>query len=398
MEEGKNLPKYEQSNKSKPVWQIPDQWDIETEVVVAGYGGAGIVSALTAYDSGARVLILEKAPQGGGVSKISDVNFINPNDIENAFKYFHTTLGPVVSKEICRITAEEASKNTAWLDEMGIKYGSPFNHSEFSQIPGYVSMTSYRALRTTFSMTANVAHGGEWFDALDVHRQNRGIEVIYDAPVTGLFQNPETKEIIGVIAEKHHNKITIKATKAVILCTGDFSYNQDMIKNYLRPYPMKFVGWKYNTGDGINLALSVGAKLWHMNQICGYFCIDVPEFESGYNCFGGNPGSWIFVDKYGRRFANENKRMSHNFWTHAAAMDWDNLGFLRVPSYMIFDEARRAGGPIGTSYTSWLTAEMGGNIAWSADNRIEIENGWIKKGNTLEELASAIGGHMDNQY
>lgn len=158
---------------------------------------------------------------------------------------------------------------------------------------------------------------------------------------------------------------------------------------------MKFIGWKYNTGDGINLALGVGAKLWHMNQICGFFCIDIPEFDSAYNCFGGNPFSWIFVDKCGRRFANEENRMSHNFWTYAAEMDWENLGFMRVPSYMVFDESRRLAGAIGTSYTSWLPVEMGGNVEWSKDNIFEIEKGWIKKGNTVMELAAAIGDRMD---
>ena len=168
-----------------------------------------------------------------------------------------------------------------------------------------------------------------------------------------------------------------------------------MIRNYLRPYPMKFCGWKYSTDDGIVMAQKVGAKLWHMNQICGHFCLDVPEYASGYACFGGNPPAWIFVDKYGKRFANEDNRMSHNYWTHYAEMDWENLGFLRVPSYMIFDETRRAAGPIAASFTSWLPVEMGGNVPWSSDNLAEIDKGWIRKGNTVEELAASIGGYMN---
>jgi succinate dehydrogenase/fumarate reductase flavoprotein subunit len=375
--------------------RLPDKWDYETDVVVAGYGGAGIVSALTAYDSGASVLILEKAPQGGGVTKISDINFINPTDVDGAYQYWCATIGPAVSREICRAAAEETCKNTAWMNEMGIEYGKPVNYTEFPNMPGHASMTTYRPAGSSPFAPPKGAHGGSWFDALDAQRQRRGIEVLYNAPVTELIQDPETKEILGVLADSQGTTIAAKAKKAVILCTGDFSYNQDMIKNYLRPYPMKFCGWKYCTGDGINLALKVGAKLWHMNQICGFLCIDIPEYESGYINFGGSPSSWIFVDKYGRRFANENNRMSHNFWTHAAAMDWENLGFLRVPSYMIFDDARRAARAIGTSYTSWFSTELGGNVPWSDDNLAEIEKGWILKGDTVEALAKAIGGNMD---
>jgi len=371
-------------------------WDIKADVVIAGYGGAGIISAITAAVSGASVLVLEKAPQGGGVSKISDVNFINPSDVEGAYKYLSATIGPAVTDAICRSTAEESCKNTAWLDNMGIKYGPPFSHTEFPHIPGHSSMTSYRSGGGNRLYEPRGAHGGAWFDALDEIRKKRGIIVLYNSPVTDLIRDTETGELHGILAHGVDRTIAVKANKAVILCTGDFSYNQAMIKNYLRPYPMKFIGWKYNTGDGINMAMKVGARLWHMNQICGFFCIDIPEFASAYNCFGGSPTSWIFTDKYGRRFANEDNRMSHNFWTHGAAMDWQNLGFLRVPSYMIFDEIRRAtGGSIGTSYTSWFPIEMGGNVAWSADNLAEIKKNWILKGDTVEELANAIGGYMD---
>lgn len=374
---------------------LPHEWDYRADVVVLGYGGAGMVSAITASDAGASVLVLEKAPQGGGCTRISDVFFLNPTDAEGAYRYWLATIGPAVSEEVCWAAAEETCKNTAWLDEMGIKYGKRFNNTEFRFVPGHSSMTSYHVGGTQLPMFTKGPHGEAWFDTLDAQRQRRGIEVLYNTPAVELVQDPETGEILGVLGNNQGKKIAARANRAVILCTGDFSNNQDMIKNYVRPYPLKFIGWKYNTGDGINLGLKAGARLWHMNQICGFFCIDVPEFDSGYSCLAGRPDSWIFVNKYGRRFANENNRMSHNFWTHAVAMDWDNLGFLGVPSYMVFDEEKRTAGPVGTSYTSWFSPEMGGNVEWSGDNLAEIEKGWIKKGNTVEELAEAIGGNMD---
>jgi succinate dehydrogenase/fumarate reductase flavoprotein subunit len=375
---------------------LPQKWHYEADVVVLGYGGSGIIAALTAYDAGASVLILEKAPIGGGVTKISDTNFISPSDVEGAFQYWYATIGAVTSEAVCRATAEEACQNVAWLEKMGIKCGKPVKHSEFPNMPGHSSMTGYHPSSSSAKNPPTPgAHGGVLFDALDEHRQNRGIEVLYNTPAMELIQDLETKEIRGVLADNQGTPIAVKAKRAVIICTGDFSNNQDMIRNYLRPYPMKFCGWKYSTGDGIVMALKVGAKLWHMNQICGHYCLDIPEYDSGYACFGGNPPSWIFVDKYGRRFANEDDRMSHNYWTYMADMDWDNLGFLRVPFYMVFDESRRAASPIARSFTSWLPIEMGGNVPWSEDNLAEIEKGWIRKGDTVEELAAAIGGYMN---
>ena len=52
------------AGKSKP-W-LPAKWDYEADVVVVGYGGAGVCAAVVAHDAGAQVLILEKAPFAGG--------------------------------------------------------------------------------------------------------------------------------------------------------------------------------------------------------------------------------------------------------------------------------------------------------------------------------------------
>ncbi len=51
---------------------------IEANVVVVGYGGAGAAAAITAHDSGASVIILEKMPEGGGNTRLSVGNFQSP--------------------------------------------------------------------------------------------------------------------------------------------------------------------------------------------------------------------------------------------------------------------------------------------------------------------------------
>jgi succinate dehydrogenase/fumarate reductase flavoprotein subunit len=154
---------------------------------------------------------------------------------------------------------------------------------------------------------------------------------------------------------------------------------------------MKFAGWKFNTGDGIPMATKVGAKLWHMNGICGYYCPWFEEGKVGYLTFGARKPSWMYCNKYGKRFADESRLMEHNFWKHMTEIDETGLGFSRNPGWLVFDETARKAGAVAQSYTSWLPEGLGGAPAFSSDNSEEIAKGWIIKGETLKELAEKTG-------
>ena len=62
-------------------YTVPSNWDTEAEVVIVGFGGAGAAASITASDLGAKVIILEKAPQGrhGGNTKVAAQGYLNPD-------------------------------------------------------------------------------------------------------------------------------------------------------------------------------------------------------------------------------------------------------------------------------------------------------------------------------
>ena len=67
---------------------IPEKWYKEADVVVVGYGGAGVVTAVTAHDAGAKVLVLEKAPfRGGGNTSICMGACASPTNVDDAVAY-----------------------------------------------------------------------------------------------------------------------------------------------------------------------------------------------------------------------------------------------------------------------------------------------------------------------
>jgi hypothetical protein len=383
------------------------KWDKEYDVVVAGYGGAGISTAITAHDNGASVIILEKAPfPGGGQTRTSGVGAAFVTDPERAAQYLYAASSngledadkaskiSLVPMEDCLIFMKEMANNPDWLKAMGVEHTVRKRSSAaYSKFPG----------ANSFGHVVIKGWGAQFLAAMQIQIEKRGIEVLFETPATELIQNAETREIIGVYATNKEKKIAIKARKGVVLCTGGFEFDEEMKANYLRPFPLKFSGWPYNTGDGIKMAQRVGADLWHMNTMVGYLNIWVPEYKAAWLLVFGR-GIW--VNKYGKRYTDEGINIkSHNWWLKHSDFNLSEPGYADIPTYLIFDETIRKQGPVSANSASdpryllgiqAYPAELGGcPEGWSHDNMREIEKGWIKKADTVEELGRLIGGTMD---
>lgn len=142
----------------KKPW-LPKSWDREVEVVVIGYGGAGAVTAITAFDAGAEVIVLEKTPSlaslgikpgrsrttqisgGGGNTHIAMGMASSPSDVTNAVNYLFSACGGQTPMDVCTAWAEEVCKNEAWFREMGIK-GFIIEDAprEYASLPGSQAM------------------------------------------------------------------------------------------------------------------------------------------------------------------------------------------------------------------------------------------------------------------
>ena len=382
--------------------RVPSKWEYDADVVIVGYGGAGSVAAITAHDAGAKVLILEKAPfRGGGNTSISAGQFCSPANPSDAAKYLEATCAGRTPDDVIESWAEEVCKNKEWWGRMGIKYVVPKKvRTEYMQLPGAEAM----ACCTTVGM------GRALFKALDRHREERGIKVLFNSPGKDLIKDCVTGEILGVYTERKGRRIAVKARKGVVLTTGGMEFNEKMKNEFLQCYPMKFYGWQYNTGDGVRMAQKVGADLWHMDTVCGGNCswFDDPEYDFGI-ATDVKSNNFIWVDRIGRRYCDETVQFNpHGGWRLHAGYDFGEVGFSRIPSHIVFDETAQSAGSLGGLLGGIslahggmkvgrliLPRELGGYEGWSLDNKPEIERGWVKRGETIEELAISIGGAMD---
>lgn len=414
--------------ESQIVFRLPT-WDLEADVVVVGYGGAGAVAAITAHDVGARVVILEKLPPDvvnadGRItevkhtpnSRLSGALVYTPSNAEDAYRYqkaMNELYGiDDVPEPMLRKWADMVVQNFDWLRTLeGSEVFEIHNTGEGSPgkpvgplgMPEFPEFPGSKASRHV----CNPQAGWGWFGCLSRNVRDRGITILYGTPVRELVQNPNTGEVLGVVAEREGKQIAVGAKRAVILTCGGFEYNMEMQASYLRVWPFRFHGNPGNTGDGVRMAQKAGAALWHMNNISGRVTAWWPDYPIAFTIRpnagerrtshssqdrDGKPRpdfpssySFIIVDRHGRRFANEIYR-GHTFYWELVRFDTERAEFPRIPCYLIFDEKTRTRGPLSTVGAAG-PAKL---YEWSHDNSVEIARGWVRKSNTLRELAEKI--------
>lgn len=381
---------------------LPAAWDYETDVLVIGYGGAGMWAALTAADEGqSQVLILEKAPvRGGGNSAINLGEFTIPVDAEGCATYIKSFGRGQISDEMAHAWANEAVRNGEYAD----RWGLPWQQNEGTLASRYTESCEYPFLPGSDSMAIGAieGYGMNFWDIMDQNRQDMGIEVLFSVENEELIQNPATKEILGCYADYQGARIAIKARKAVIMTIGGFEFNEELKNEYLKVYPaLGFYGWPYNTGDGIKMVQKVGAQLWHMNCMIGGANPNFQDPEYPYAIqLSPKSDNYIWVDRTGRRWRNEKAANSpHVGWHQYLPFDDAICDFPRIPTWAIIDQTAFEAGRLGPDptaklargmYAPTLPKELGRYDGWSEDNKPELERGWLKTGNTVEELVAQM--------
>jgi succinate dehydrogenase/fumarate reductase flavoprotein subunit len=384
---------------SKP-W-LPNKWDYEADVVVIGMGFAGQNAAIASHDAGAKVLILEKAPEkfAGGNSSVSGGGMTVPTGVKEGTPYYHALAFGTTPKELCDFMAEALIKVPEQLSKLGIEtivtrsyeHTPPESMVGLRTLPG-ANYGKIHSIKPVKGAPANYGAGKQLHMALDQCVKSRGIPIHYETRAKHLIQDPVSKEIVGAIAEQRGKKIYFKAKRAVVLACGGYENNQEMMTyfNYpgIRIYPW---GSPYNTGDGIKMVSEIGAPLWHTFSLewAGH-SVKAASEQAGVSVQATLSGGYIFVNKYGRRFMNELKNMVHTKESlELTYFNNERVEYPNQPFYAIFDESVRSKQPLGRlGGMTWNAVH--GVYQWSEGSSAEIEKGWVLKGDTFKDLAAKM--------
>ncbi|MFD6354982.1 FAD-dependent oxidoreductase [Nocardia tengchongensis] len=359
-------------------------WDVEADVVIVGFGGAGCAAAISAHDAGARVLVLDKesGDRAGGSTRVSGAVWFDNQDPERAAVYLRSlSAGRPIPEPVIEVWARETARNSEWMEGLGIPVGVAVTPP-----PEFPDLEGSDVMRGWVGVEGRMGDGLLWA-ALSGAVHARGIEVRLGTPARELITDQGA--VLGVLAfGPDGTALRVRATRGVVLATGGFEANPDMVRDHLRLTDPVVWGTPAATGDGLRMALAAGADLWHMSNMMTLPGLRAPGHEAGFYTAFPSTNAFIYVGFDGRRLCNERVALGHG---HARINGSYQL-FPTTPMHIVFDESARRAGPIVPGRerlaVGWATLVEG--YDWSSDNSAEIDAGWIHRADTLEELAALL--------
>ena len=283
----------------------------QADVVVIGGGGAGLASAISSMQAGAKkVIVIEKLGYVGGSTNVSEgaLNAVDDQrqkaqGIKDSYETFYeTTMHGGHDKgdpTLVRFLTSHSMDAVNWLESLGVKFNDHIG-----------AATGSLGQRSHYPATP---YGNTYIRTFEkvIADSNGKIQVLLDTPAVKLIQN-KSGRVVGVVGNNFGSKVTVMAKDGVIIATGGFganvAYRQKGSTGVWKNIKLdNSIGCtniqKAAQGQGLFLAQKVGAKLIGLSDIqihpCGTPGTGLME---NIRTSGRNR---IFVNSDGNRFVNE---------------------------------------------------------------------------------------------
>lgn len=403
------------------------------DVVVLGTGAAGMTAAVAAAHEGARVGLFEKSDLVGGTTAMSGGIVWMPNNHHQeaagivdsrrmALDYLESLSLGQIDSDMAAAFVDQGPQAVRWIEEntpcqFHLVQDYPDYHPEhpgglpgggrsldnalfaFPELGDWAAKVRNMRGAHPVKLTDTPLGGATAMPTPEVLAQrvaaglngmglgltgallkaclDRGIEPVLETRAKRLVL--EDQRVTGVQFTTPDGELDVRAA-AVIVATGGFEWNDELVRTFLRGPMTGPAGAPTNTGDGLQMALDAGARLGNMRNAWWVPVARVP----GETAWGEpsvrlillertRPGT-LMVNGQGRRFTNE----AGNYNAMGGAFHaFDPAGFTypNQPCWLIFDHAHK------------LRYDVAG---CPAGDRVPQ---WMHFGATLGELAERIGVH-----
>ncbi|MDF0530712.1 FAD-dependent oxidoreductase [Tsukamurella sp. 8F] len=358
---------------------VVEEWDLEADVVVAGYGIAGVCAAIEAARAGAEVLVLERTGGWGGAAALSGgwiylgggtalQRALGFDDTPEAMaRFMSAALGPAADDARIGDYCAGSAGHYDWLVDCGVEFKPEFwsqpgwevPHDEGLGYSGGENSAPFRAdippaprghvPRMQGKRTGVRGAGYMLMRPLAETAESLGVRAEFDVRVSALVTGDG--RIAGLRARRYGRDLTVRARRGVVLATGGFTYNADMVAAHaprLAGRPAAAI--EEHDGVSILMAQAVGAAVAHMDATEVAFFGD-PQLLARGIVVNGRGQRFIAEDTYPGRIGQ------------AVLLDQGNEAFL------VIDEAGHDEGVATATSTPFFRQPP----TWAAGSIAELE-------------------------
>jgi fumarate reductase flavoprotein subunit len=246
-----------------PASDIKEQ--IDAEVVVIGAGMAGLSAAISAAEAGAKTVLIEKMATyqarghdnafiGSRLQKKLGIEIDKDEVILNLVKYGANK----PDQRLIRMWAEGSCKTADWLMDMTDAAGLQVIIPQYPPLPAFNNATEYYP---QYLVTHQYKNERLVAKCLLDNALKKGVVAYFQTRAKQLLRKRKGR-ITGIIAQDTSGDyVQFNARKAVILCTGDYGYNAEMVAKYCPQAAYIASTTRTSTGDGHQMAMWVGAVM-----------------------------------------------------------------------------------------------------------------------------------------
>jgi fumarate reductase flavoprotein subunit len=364
---------------------------MSSDVIVVAAGPAGLAASIAAAEAGKKVLTFEKANTTGGagnmgmgpfgletrIQKDSFIEITKEVAFDMHMKYTHYR----VDADLVQTYFEKSTDTIAWLQDMGVEFLGAYKYFTGCQATWHIvkSESGIPGPRAASIM----------YKIMTERAIELGVDIKLETPVKRLIV--EEGKVVGVIAtDKDGEEIEARA-KAVIVATGGFGDNKEMIEKHFGYkcgvdfFPFMIPGLK---GDGLNMCWEVGAQQFGLNVEVIY---QLPDNMNWFCLDGVLRQPNLLINNRGDRFMNEDQMENTTFAGNAIGLQPGRYAYCIMDEGIKKQYMRNGLDMIDMVHPSKMI------FGFDEEAKRAVEEGYdgFYEADTVEELAEQLGIDAD---
>lgn len=364
---------------------------METDVIVVAAGPAGLAAAITAGENGLKSIVFEKANTTGGAANMgmgplgintkvqkrgfNDISVKDALDIHMQYTHYN------VDHDLVQTYFNKSADTIEWLEDMGVEFAGSFKYFKESAATWHIVKPQNGVIGPRAA--------GPMVMTMTEKAKELGSEILLETPVKKLII--EDGKVVGVMASDRNGEEIEARAKAVIVATGGFGTNAEMLHNeFGLNYGKDFFPFMVpgTQGEGLQMMWDAGAQkfganievIYQLEDNMSWFLLDTVLRQPN-----------LLINQLGDRFMNEDQMGNTTFTGNAIRLQPGNYAYCIMDGAILKNYMKN--GPDIYDLVHPEDAYHG----FAAQAKSAVENGYTGyfEADTIEELAGKLGIDAD---